>query len=84
MPYITHWERRGEKRGRAEGKKIGEKQGLLDASVRLLNLKIGKLDADVQAKIEKLSVARLKNLIEDLLDFTQPSDLERWLKRKTG
>ncbi|MGH9842000.1 MAG: DUF4351 domain-containing protein, partial [Blastocatellia bacterium] len=90
MPYVTHWERRGEKRGREEGrekgrkegreegKKIGEKQGLLEANIRLLNLKIGKLDADVQAKIEKLSVARLKKLIEDVLGFTQPADLERW------
>ena len=80
MPYVTHWERRGEKRGRKEG----EKQGLLDAIFRLLNRKLGKLDDKVQAQIEKLSVARLKKLVEDLLDFSQPDDLERWLKRKAG
>ncbi len=92
MPYVTSWERRGEKRGREkgreegreEGRKIGEKQGLLDATFRLLNRKLGQLDDEVQAQIEKLSVARLKKLVEDLLDFSQPADLERWLKRKAS
>jgi flagellar biosynthesis/type III secretory pathway protein FliH len=84
MPYVTSWERRGEKRGRREGKKIGEKQGLLEAVILQLKRKLGKLDADVKAQIEKLSIARLKKLAEALLDFTQPDDLERWLKRKAG
>ncbi|MGH9853176.1 MAG: hypothetical protein ACREBD_25335, partial [Blastocatellia bacterium] len=44
MPYVTSWERRGEKRG----KKIGEKQGLLDAITLLLKRKFGKLDADIK------------------------------------
>lgn len=80
MPYITSWERRGEKRG----KKIGEKQGLLDAITLLLKRKFGKLDAEVKAQLEKLSVVRLKKLAEALLDFSQPDDLERWLKRRAG
>ncbi|MCI0524692.1 MAG: DUF4351 domain-containing protein [Acidobacteria bacterium] len=80
MPYVTSWERRGEKRG----KKIGEKQGLLDAVTLQLKRKFGKLDADIKARLEKLSVARLKKLVEALLDFSQPDDLERWLKRKAG
>jgi flagellar biosynthesis/type III secretory pathway protein FliH len=80
MPYVTSWERRGEKRG----KKIGEKQGTLDTVTLLLKRKFGKLDADVKAQIEKLSVPRLKRLAEALLDFSQPDDLERWLKRKAG
>ncbi len=84
MPYVTSWERRGEKRGRKEGKKIGVKQGLLDAIIRQLNRKLGKLDAEVKTQIEKLSVARLRKLFEDLLDFSQPADLERWLKRRAG
>jgi hypothetical protein len=80
MPYVTHWERRGEKRGRKEG----VKEGLLEAVIRQLDRKLGKLDAEVKTRIEKLSVARLKKLVEDLLDFSQPDDLERWLKRKAS
>ncbi len=80
MPYITSWERRGRK----EGMKIGEKQGTLDTVIRLLKRKFGKLDANVKAQIEKLSLARLKRLAEALLDFSQPDDLERWLKRRAG
>jgi hypothetical protein len=83
MPYVTSWERIAEKRGRKEGKKIGEKE-LLDTVMRQLRRKIGKLDLDVKRRLEKLSVARLKNLAEALLDFSQPADLERWFKRKTG
>jgi hypothetical protein len=84
MPYVTSWERRAEKRGRAEGKKLGAKESLLDTVFRLLKLKIGKLDNDIKLQLEKLSVARLKKLTEDLLNFSQPDDLDRWLKRKTG
>ena len=95
MPYVTSWERIAEKRGRsigrsegrtegkAEGRKIGVKESLLDTVVRQLKRKIGKLDDDIKLRLEKLSVARLKKLAEDLLDFSQPDDLERWLKRKT-
>ncbi len=87
MPYVTSWERiaekRGRKEGRKEGKKIGEKE-LLDTILRQLKRKIGKLDNDVKLRLEKLSVARLKKLAEDLLDFSQPDDLDRWLKRRAG
>ncbi len=80
MPYVTSWE----KRGRKEGMKIGQKQGVLDTVTLLLKRKFGKLDADLRARLEKLSMARLKKLAEDLLDFSQPADLERWLKRKAS
>jgi Domain of unknown function (DUF4351) len=84
MPYVTSWERRAEKRGRTEGKKLGVKESLLDTVLRQLKLKIGKLDHDIKQRLEKLSVSRLKKLTEDLLNFSQRDDLERWFKRKTG
>ena len=79
MPYISRWERNAEKRG----KKIGQKEGLLATVIRQLIRKIGSLDDDIKLRLEKLSVARLKNLSDALLDFSQPDDLDRWLKRKT-
>ncbi len=84
MPYVTSWERRGEKRGRKEGKKEVKKEGLLDAVLRQLKKKVGTLDAKIKARIERLSLARLRQLSEALLDFSQAADLETWLKRKTG
>jgi hypothetical protein len=76
MPYISRWERRIEERA--------AKENLLDMVIRQLKRKFGKLDDDIKIRLEKLSVARLKKLIEDLLDFSQRDDLDRWLKRKTG
>jgi hypothetical protein len=84
MPYVTSWERIAEKRGRKEGKKIAAKETLLDTVLRQLKRKVGKLDNDIKLQLEKLSVVRLKKLAEALLDFSQPDDLERWLKRKAG
>ncbi|MGH9841434.1 MAG: DUF4351 domain-containing protein [Blastocatellia bacterium] len=80
MPYISRWERRIEERA----EKIAEKKSLLDTVARQLKLKIGKLDNDIKQRLEKLSVARLKKLTEDLLDFSQRDDLERWFKRRAG
>ena len=74
MPYITSWERIAQKRGEGKGK--------LDLVLRQLKRKSGKLDETITSQIEKLSTARLDKLAEALLDFTQPSDLERWLKTK--
>jgi predicted transposase YdaD len=84
MPYISRWERRIEERGKKEGKKAGVRESLLDTIIRQLKRKIGKLDDDLKRRLEQLSVARLKILAEDLLDFSQPDDLDRWLKRKIG
>ena len=80
MPYITSWERMGVKRGRKEGRKEGQ----LELVLRQLKKKLGTLDAKIKTRIERLSLARLTQLSEALLDFSQATDLERWLKRKAG
>ncbi len=74
MPYVTSWERIAQKRG--------EQSGRLAVVLRLLKLKIGELDEKLRERIENLSSARLDQLAVALLKFTEPSDLERWLKRR--
>jgi len=74
MPYVTSWERIAQKRG--------EQSGRLAVVLRLLKLKIGALDEKLKERIEKLPSARLDQLAVALLKFSQPSDLERWLKRR--
>ncbi len=78
MPYITSWERIAQKRG----EKIGEQRGKLALVLHLLKRRIGVLDEKMKAQVEKLSSSRLEQLADALIDFTQPSDLERWLKRR--
>ena len=80
MSFVTHWERRGERRGR----KLGRQEGQLELVLRLLQKKFGELDARVEAQIKRLSLTRLMQLAEALLDFAQLADSERWLKRKAG
>lgn len=74
MPYVTSWERRGLKRG--------EEIGRLDLVLRLLKRKLGELDQRLTAKIETLSVLKLNQLGEALLEFESAADLETWLQRK--
>ena len=76
MPYITSWERRGEKRG--------EKQGLLKAVTLVLKRKFGRLDANVRERLGELSVARLEQLAVAAIDFAQPDELDRWLRRRAN
>ncbi|MGH9842633.1 MAG: DUF4351 domain-containing protein [Blastocatellia bacterium] len=78
MPYVTSWERIAQKRGEERG----EQKGKLAVVLRQLRRQIGALDEKLNERIEKLSSERLDQLADALLDFTQPSDLERWLKRR--
>ncbi len=72
MPYVTSWERRGEKRGRKEGQ--------FELVLRLLKKKFGALDAKFETQIKRLSMTQLMLLAEELLDFSQVTQLESWLK----
>ncbi|MGH9840765.1 MAG: DUF4351 domain-containing protein [Blastocatellia bacterium] len=74
MPYITSWERIAERRG--------EQRGKLALIFHMLKGRVGALDEKMKARIEQLSSPRLEQLADALIDFTQPSDLERWLKRR--
>jgi len=84
MPYVTSWERRGEKRGLALGEKRGEKTCKIDLILLQLEQRIGEIEAGMRELVEKLTVKRLDDLAVALLDFTEASDLEKWLKRNNG
>lgn len=70
MPYVTSWERRGIVTGK------------LQLVLQQLKIKFGSLDESLAARIENLPVQKLEKLAEALLNFTDVSDLERWLKRR--
>ncbi|HEX4945761.1 MAG TPA: DUF4351 domain-containing protein [Blastocatellia bacterium] len=69
MPYVTHWERRGEK--------TGQRKLILSQ----LAIKFGQLTEEAQTKIETLPTQKLERLGLALLKFASPADLDRWLKR---
>jgi hypothetical protein len=73
------WEQQTEQRGRQSGIQEGldhEKSLIL----RQLARRIGTIAPSLETQIRSLSLPQLEDLGEDLLDFTQPSDMENWLK----
>jgi len=62
--------------GREEGRQEGESALIL----RLLSRRIGEVTPERRSQIQALSINQLEALGEALLDFTQPEDLEEWLR----
>ena len=71
MPYVTSWER------------MGIEQGKLEMVLHLLAIKIGELGEEMTARIKQLPVEKLEQLGEALLGFSEPQDLEKWLRRRS-
>jgi Domain of unknown function (DUF4351) len=76
MPYVTSWERRGIEQGLALGK--------LQLVLQLLKVKFGTLDEALAERVKQLPSSKLEKLAEALLNFSEVSDLERWLKRRAA
>lgn len=66
-------------RGEQQGLQQGLGQEALAYTMRLLNRRVGEINAQLQARIRLLSVVQLENLGEALLDFSDVSDLVAWL-----
>ena len=71
----------GLERGLEQGLEQGLELGLMEGAVRLLRRKFsGQLsDHELRESLKCLSIAKLKDLAETLLDFQEPVDFEKWL-----
>jgi Domain of unknown function (DUF4351) len=76
VTYVTNAERFGIEKGLEQGMIQGERSLIL----RQLTRRIGTLAPTIETRIRSLSLTQLEELGEALLDFSQPSDLEGWLK----
>ena len=81
MAYLSYAERLAQEKGIEQGIERGLRSGRVQSIVRQLQRLFGPLAADDLATIEALAIAQLDRLSEDLLDFTQPADLARWLRQ---
>ncbi|NEO67816.1 MAG: DUF4351 domain-containing protein, partial [Moorea sp. SIO4G2] len=70
---------KGVQKGLQQGLQRGKQEGVLLVVMRLLTLRLGLLDPVLQQKIEGLSITRLEQLSEALLDFETATDLAVWL-----
>ena len=57
----------------------GEQQGECKLILRQLTRRVGELSSEVRSQIETLSLEKLENLGEALLDFNSMGDLQTWL-----
>ena len=83
-PFIELGIRRGLQEGIQEGLQQGRQQGEANLVVKLLARRFGALAASQEKAIRKLSLSNIEALGEALLDFTSPSDLNRWLRKNTN
>jgi predicted transposase/invertase (TIGR01784 family) len=71
--------------GRNEGEVIGLERGRNEGEqalvLKLLTRKLGKIDAEIQARVNSLTIDRVEALGEALLDFTAMADLDAWLSQ---
>ncbi|WP_243147059.1 DUF4351 domain-containing protein [Scytonema sp. UIC 10036] len=65
---------------REEGEIIGEQKVI----IRLLNRRLGEIEARLIEQIRKLPVQQLEELAEALLDFSTVADLEQWLRDRSN
>ncbi|WP_396135057.1 MULTISPECIES: DUF4351 domain-containing protein [unclassified Chamaesiphon] len=71
MELTTSWKEEGIVQGRESATRI--------IVSKQLTRKFGNLSPELLARVNGLSIDRVEALTEDLLDFTNVGDLERWL-----
>jgi len=68
----------------AQGIEQGIEREAVSLVMRLLNRRLGSIAPEMEAQIRALSVDRLEDLGEALLDFQSEADLIDWLERTNG
>jgi predicted transposase YdaD len=70
----------GREEGRQEGEQTGVLRGEQSLILRQLTRRIGEVDPEMRLQVQALSLTQIEALGEALLDFSQPADLEEWLR----
>jgi Domain of unknown function (DUF4351) len=71
MQIVTSW--------MEQGIEQGEQKATLKSVLRVLHRRVGELDADVNERLQLLSVSQLEDLLDAALDFSQMENLTGWL-----
>lgn len=81
MEIVTSWMEQGIEQGIEQGQTRGMQREALNYTLRLLRRKFGELEPELETQVQALSVARLEELGEALLDFSTIADVVSWLER---
>jgi Domain of unknown function (DUF4351) len=79
MKYVSSFERSGIRSGINSGIEIGRQQEASSLVTRLLNRRLGNINDAELERVRSLSVEKLEELGEALLDFNSVTDLTNWL-----
>jgi predicted transposase YdaD len=63
-----------------EGREEGRQEGQVKLITRLLSRRLGQLNPGIESRIRELSIDKLENLAESVLDFSKTEDLTAWLE----
>jgi len=63
-----------------QDRELAKQEGEQRLIIRLLNRRVGEIDSLLIQKVQELTVEKLEELGEALLDFTSVTDLETWLE----
>ncbi len=72
----------GNVKGRLEGRLEGLKEGEITLMMKLLTRRFGNLNQNLHNQIVNLSLNKLTDLGESLLDFQSINDLIQWLNNR--
>jgi hypothetical protein len=64
--------------GKPTGLEAGRQQEAAALAIRQLSSRFGSLDESSRELLSSLTLQQLEPLAEDLLDFTEPADLQAW------
>jgi predicted transposase YdaD len=67
--------------GRQEGEQKGRQAEAAAISLRLLGHRLGALTPSQQSRIQALPLSALEALLDALLDFQGPDDINTWLSQ---
>jgi len=66
-----------------QDRELAKQEGEQRLIIRLLNRRVGEIDSLLIQKVQELTVEKLEELGEALLDFTSVTDLETWLEHNS-
>ncbi len=71
---------KGREQGREEGLEQGRQQEAVSLLCRLLNRRLGLLQASLLDSVGRLTLEQLEDLSEALLEFKSVDEFEQWLE----
>ena len=63
-----------------QDRELAKQEGEQRLIIRQLNRRIGEIESSLIQRVQALSIEKLEELGEALLDFTSIGDLENWLQ----